>query len=96
MTFTKAFPKRTETSIYPEWQDVRLTAQEETKLEQACREQNKKLMQECLHDAEELLKNKKGYETSIITLAATLFEKRASHVAYWKEEKAREKFEKTT
>ena len=52
---------------------------------------------ECLDDEEEILKEKglKGYETSLAAIATALFEKRASHVAYAKEEKAKEKFDST-
>ena len=37
--------------------------------------------------------NLKDCETDTLRLAIALFEKRASHVIYWKEEKAREKFD---
>lgn len=98
MAFTKAFPKRSDKSVYPQWEDVVLSAEEETKAEAACRKENLKLMQECLEDAEKLLiaKGLKGYETSMTSIAAALFEKRASHVAYWKEEVAKEKFDKSS
>ncbi|MBN1274971.1 hypothetical protein JXA12_01640 [Candidatus Woesearchaeota archaeon] len=96
MAFSKPFPKRSDKSVYPQWEDVTLTPEEEAKAEKACREANQKIMAECLEDAEKLLVGKglKGYETSMTQVAASLFEKRASHVAYWKEELAREKFEK--
>lgn len=94
MTFSKAFPKRSDKSVYPEWVDVELTEGEEAQVEAAQRVFNNNLMQECLVDAKELLKEQKGYESSVVTLAQSLFEKRASHVAYWKEEKAKEKFDK--
>jgi hypothetical protein len=97
MAFSKAFPKRSDKSVYPQWEDVVLTSEEERQAEEACRKENIKLMQECLEDAEKLLivKGLKGYETSMTTIAAALFEKRASHVAYWKEEIAKEKFDKS-
>lgn len=95
MTFTKAFPKKSDKSVYPQWEEVSLTAEEETVVEATCRAENKKIMQECLIDAEEILKEKglKGYETSLAAIATALFEKRASHVVYAKEEKAKEKFD---
>ena len=96
MAYTKAFPKRSDKSVYPQWEDVTLTAEEEAKAEELCKEANNKIMAECLIDAEKLLiaKGLKGYETSLTQVATSLFEKRASHVAYWKEELAKEKFDK--
>lgn len=96
MAYSKAFPKRSDTSVYPQWEDVTLTKEEEARAEQACKEANNKIMADCLIEAEKLLiaKGLKGYETSLIHIATALFEKRASHVAYWKEELAKEKFDK--
>lgn len=95
MPYSKAFPKRTDKSVYPHWEDVYLTAEEEKEVEEAARIENNKIMATCLDDAEKLLvaKGVKGYETSMVALATSLFDKRASHVAYLKEEKAKEKFE---
>lgn len=95
MAYSKAFPKRSDKSVYPQWEDVILTPEEEELAERACKEANNKLMAECLLDAEKLLiaKGLKGYETSLTQIATALFEKRASHVAYWKEELAKEKFD---
>jgi hypothetical protein len=94
MAFTKPFPKRSDKSIYPQWEDVELSEEEEQKVEQKAREENNKLMAQCIEDAQNIfvLKGLKGYETSMTEIACALFEKRASHVAYWKEERAREKF----
>jgi hypothetical protein len=94
MAYTKAFPKRSDKAIYPQWEDILLTPEEEAVAERECRRENNNLMASCLEDAKALLKEKgfKGYESSVVSLAAALFEKRASHVAYWKEELAREKF----
>lgn len=98
MAFSKAFPKRSDKSVYPQWEDVTLTPEEERRAEEACREENNRIMAQCLTDAEKLLTGKgmKGYETSLSQVASALFEKRASHVAYWKEELAKEKFDKAT
>ena len=35
----------------------------------------------------------KEYQTDIINMAISLFEKRASHSVYWKESKAKDKFD---
>lgn len=96
MTYSKAFPKRSDKSIYPQWEDVTLSPEEERELEEQCRQENNRIMAQCLDDAEKLLiaKGAKGYESSISAIAVALFDKRASHVAYWKEEYAKEKFDK--
>ena len=95
MVFTKSFPRKSDKSVYPQWEEVSLSEEEERAIEEECRIINNKLMQECLSDAEEILKAKglKGYETSLASVATALFEKRASHVVYLKEEKAKEKFD---
>jgi hypothetical protein len=96
MAFSKSFAKTTEKSVYPKWVEVYLTEEEEREEEKKCRVENVRLMKECLEDARKIFASEKlkGYETSLITLAVALFEKRASHVIYWKESKAKEKFDK--
>jgi len=96
MAFSKSFAKTTEKSVYPKWIEVYLTEEEEREEEKKCRVENVRLMKECLEDARKIFASEKlkGYETSLITLAVALFEKRASHVIYWKESKAKEKFDK--
>ncbi len=98
MAFTKSFPKRSDKSVYPQWEEVTLSPEEELRAEALCREENNKIMAECLLDAKELLKSGdwKAYESSVVALAVALFEKRASHVAYWKEDLAREKHLKSS
>ncbi len=92
MVYTKAFPKRSDKSVYPQWEEVSLTEEEEIIEEKKCREENNRIMAECLSDAKRLLEAQgKAYESSVATIATALFEKRASHVIYWKEEKARDK-----
>jgi len=52
-------------------------------------------MKECIEDAKLIMKEKglKDYQTDLIHMAISLFEKRASHSIYWKESKAKEKFD---
>ena len=52
-------------------------------------------MDECLSEAKSLA-IKKGINEEVIVsnIAVALFEKRSSHVVFWKENKAKEKFEK--
>jgi len=95
MAFSKSFPKTIEGSSYPQWEEVFLTEEEEREEERKCREENIKLMKECIDDAKKIIleKNMKEYQTDIINMAISLFEKRASHSVYWKESKAKEKFD---
>lgn len=95
MPFSKSFPKTTEKSVYPKWEEVFLTEEEEREQERLAREENYKLMKECIEDAREIFREKelKFFQSDIIRTAATLFEKRASHPVFYKESKAKEKFD---
>ncbi|MFW6013709.1 MAG: hypothetical protein ACOCQG_00910 [Candidatus Nanoarchaeia archaeon] len=95
MPFSKSFPKATEKSVYPKWEEVFLTGEEELEQEKLAREQNYGLMKECIDDAREIFREKelKVFQSDIIRVAATLFEKRASHPVFYKESKAKEKFD---
>lgn len=95
MAFSKSFPRTTEKSSYPVWEEVFLTEEEEKKEEDNCRNDNIRLMKECIDDAKSLIESKgfKGFKEDILKVATSLFEKRASHVVYWKERKAKEKFD---
>jgi len=81
---------------YPKWIEVSLSEEEEREEEQRCRQKNIVLMKECIDDAKGLIEEKgfKGFKEDILKVATTLFEKRASHEVYWKENKAKEKFDK--
>ena len=95
MVFSKSFPKRVEGSTYPKWEEVSLTDEEEKEIDQRAREENIKIMQECIDDAKRLIEEKgfKGFKEDILKAAIPLFEKRASHSVYWKESKCKEKFD---
>jgi len=95
MPFSKSFPKTSKTSTYPQWEEVSLTEEEEKAEEQKSREANIHLLKECLDDAVKIMKEKglSENETELIKIAISLFEKRASHEVYWKENKAKEKFD---
>ena len=58
MAFTKAFPKKSDKSVYPQWEEVTLTKEEEKVVEKNCRKENNSIMQECLIDAEKILQEK--------------------------------------
>jgi len=95
MPFSKSFPKQSKTSTYPQWEEVTLTDAEEKAEEQKARIENIRLMKECVEDAKALMQEKqlKDYQTDLVNIAVALFEKRSSHVIYWKESKAKEKFD---
>lgn len=96
MAFSKSFAKTSEKSVYPKWVEVFLSEEEEREEEQKCRQENIKLMKECLEDAKKIFSDSKlkDYQTNVISIAVALFDKRASHAIYWKENKAKEKFDK--
>src|SRR3989344_4755065 len=96
MPFSKSFPKTTDKTIYPKWEEVYLTLEEEKAIESKAKEENCHLMEECIKDAKKIFvkENLKDFQSDIIQTAIALFEKRASHVIYWKEQAAKEKFDK--
>lgn len=94
MAFSKSFPRNVEGSNYPKWEEVSITKEEEKEQEEMARQENINLMKQCIEDAKSLLAEKgyKEYQTDVVNVAISLFEKRASHSVYWKESKAKEKF----
>jgi len=95
MPFSKSFPKQSKTSTYPQWEEITLTEAEEKAEEQKSRAENINLFKECIGDAKAIMQEKdlKDYQTDLIHIAVALFEKRGSHQIYWKESKAKEKFD---
>ena len=96
MPYSKSFPKTTDKTVYPKWEEVYLTEEEEKVVEDNARQENIALMKQCIDDARIIFKDKnlKDFQTNIIHTAIALFEKRASHSVYYKENKAKEKFDK--
>jgi len=96
MPFSKSFPRTIKGSNYPRWEEVFISDQEELQEEQKCRIENIRLMKECVEDAKRIFEEKglKRYQTDLIRMSIALFEKRASHSVYWKEKRAKEKFDK--
>lgn len=95
MPFSKTFPRTLPGSTYPQWEEVYLTAEEERQVEEECQQQNYRLLDQCLEEARSLaIKHGINNEDNVARLAITLFEKKASHVVYWKESKAKEKFDR--
>ena len=95
MGFSKSFPRTVEGSTYPIWEEIKLTDKEEKEEEAKCRKENISLMKECIEDANGVMKDKslKDFQSDLIKVAISLFEKRASHAVYWKESKAKKKFD---
>ncbi len=96
MSFSKTFPRTVKGSNYPRWEEVFISEEEVTKVESEARLENIRLMKQCVEDAKQIIddKNLKRYQTDLINMAIALFEKRASHSVYLKENKAKEKFDK--
>ena len=95
MVFSKNFPRTVEGSSYPRWEEVFLTEEEEKAVEEKAGKENIELLKQCLSDAKKIMEEKglKEYQSDLINLAIALFEKRSSHEVYWKENKAKEKFD---
>ncbi len=74
MVFSKSFPRTTDKSSYPQWEEIFLTSEEESKQEDNCRTQNIILMKECVDDAKNIFldKNLKDFQSDIIKLASVL------------------------
>ena len=96
MAFSRRFPRDVKGSPYPVWEEVYLSSEEEGKLEKEQRQENLELMQACIKDAKKLFSDEqlKDFQSDIVSVAIALFEKRASHSVYWKEETVKEKFDK--
>ena len=94
MAFSKTFPKTVSGTNYPIWEEVYLTEEEEREVEEQCKRENFQLMQESIQEAKALaIKNQMNEEIIVSNIAIALFEKKASHLVFWKENKAKEKFD---
>ena len=94
MVFSKTFPRTISGSNYPVWEEIFLNEQEELQAQEQCKQENFQILDECLHEAKALA-IKHGINEDLIRtqLAISLFEKRSSHVVFWKESMAKEKFD---
>lgn len=94
MPFSKRFPRDVPGSNFPLWEEIALTEEEEQEVEEACRQQNFRLLDDSLREAKTLaIKHAINTEENVTNLAIALFEKKASHVVFWKESRAKEKFD---
>ena len=97
MPFAKRFPKTIEGQSYPKWIEISLSYEEELEAEQQARKENIQLYKECIKDAKEIITNTgaKPEDENVLHVASSLFEKRASHTIFYKEQKAKDKFDAT-
>ena len=94
MPFSKTFPKTIPGSNYPQWEEIVLTVDEERQVEEDCKRENYRLLDESLREAKALaIKHAINTEENVTQLAIAFFEKRASHVVFLKESWAKEKFD---
>ncbi|PIZ50890.1 hypothetical protein COY27_05400 [Candidatus Woesearchaeota archaeon CG_4_10_14_0_2_um_filter_33_13] len=94
MAFSKTFPKTIPGTNYPIWEEVYLTEEEEKEVEEQCKKENFLLMDESIVEARQIaIKRGMNEEDIVSRLAVSLFEKKASHVVFWKESKAKDKFD---
>jgi len=94
MSFSKTFPKTIAGSNYPLWEEVFLTEEEEKEAEVECKQENFRLLDDALRQVKALaIKHAINTEENVTKLAVALFEKQASHMVFWKESRAKEKFE---
>ena len=96
MSFSKSFPRTLKGSSYPIWEEIFLTEIEEIEQEKKCRNDNILFMKECIEDAKKISMetNLKDYQSDIINIAKSLFDKRASHEVFYKENECKKKFDK--
>jgi len=95
MAFTKSFARYIKGSSYPRWEDVSITKAEEKLEEEKARAENVGLMNECVKDAKGIMDRNglKKFQSDMISVAIALFEKRASHTVFFKENRCRDRFE---
>jgi len=98
MAFSKSFPRTSDKSVYPKWEEINLTSVEEQQQEVLARKENIQKMQESIEDAKTIVQvlGLKPFQTDMVNIAIALFEKRGSHEIYYKENKAKEKFDSLT
>jgi len=95
MSFSKTFPRTVQGSNYPIWEEITLSDDEEKDIERQCKRENFYLLDESIQEAKALaIKNGMNSNSTVTRLAIALFEKRASHIVFLKESKAKEKFDK--
>lgn len=97
MTYSKRFPKDVPTQVHPQWIEVSLTKEEELDVEKQTRKLHASLLKQCVADAKQVAKASEVHAepAEIVSLANALFDKRASHLVWHKEERAKQKFDES-
>ncbi|MFH1669208.1 MAG: hypothetical protein ABIA62_04740 [Candidatus Woesearchaeota archaeon] len=95
MVFSKNFPRELKDGS-TRWEEIFLSVQEEREREQVARQENLYLVRQCIADARNVLKDEKmmDMQSHVLSLAMTLFKKRASHAVHYKDELCKKKFQK--
>lgn len=95
MVFSKSFPRELKDGS-TRWEEIFLSVQEEREREQVARQENLYLVRQCIADSRNVLKDEKmmDMQSHVLSLAMTLFKKRASHAVHYKEELCKKKFQK--
>ena len=95
MTFSKSFPRTDGKTNFPIWEEIFLEDSEEREVEFKARRETNALMKQCIEDARLIMEdmNLRDYQTDLVRMAVSLFEKRAPHVVYWKEQACKDKFD---
>src|SRR3989338_7431177 len=94
MVFSKAFPRHLPGSSSPVWEEITLSEEEEQEAEEKSQRDNFCLLDASLQEAKALaIKHGINSGANVTRMAIALFEKKASHQVFWKEKKAKEKFE---
>lgn len=93
MGFKKSFRQTSDKSAYPKWVEVELSDEEEKDAATTARQKNVKIMMQSVEDARLVADEKDLGDDTVVPVAKSLFDKRASHTVFHKERKAREKFD---
>ena len=95
MTFSKSFPRTDKKTTYPIWEEIVLNDKEEKDVEDLARKETVLQMKRCIEQAKQIMNetNLKHYQSDLIHIAISLFEKQASHSVYWKEQACKDKFD---
>jgi hypothetical protein len=95
MSFVKTYPREMPGTNQTRWEEIVLDPQEEKEEEQRARLENIYLLRQCIADARNVMIDEDlgNYNSQVINLAVSMFQKRASHAVFYKEKRCRLKFE---
>jgi hypothetical protein len=95
MTFSKSFPRTNGKTNFPIWEEIFLNNSDEREIESKAQCKTNALMKQCIEDARLIMENMnlRDYQTDLVRMAVSLFEKRASHIVYWKEQACKDLFD---